>query len=281
MDRSMRLRDGRILALSDEGDGWPLVWLSGTPGSRRALVGKEAARRAGARIVALERPGFGLSDFKRGRRVVDWPRDVAEVADQLGLARFALAGCSGAGPYLAVCAHAMPERLTRVVVLGAAGPVDAPGALGGMTPVRRLILGLVARSPTSLHVLLGAAHRLMGTERLYRRFMLGGLAPCDQAVVARPEVRSALQATTREALARGVRGFAWELALLARPWGFALEDIRAEVHVWHGEEDRSTPAAMARYVAGRIPGSRARFFPGEGHFFWVDRWDEILRALAP
>jgi pimeloyl-ACP methyl ester carboxylesterase len=120
---------------------------------------------------------------------------------------------------------------------------------------------------------------VLGTERLYRYFMLSGLASCDPEIVARPEVLGRLLATTQDALAHGVRGFAWELTLLGRPWGFRLEDIRAEVHVWHGEEDRSIPVSAAEHVSERIPNCRMRLLPGEGHFFWVDRWDEILGRL--
>ena len=35
------------------------------------------------RIIAADRPGYGLSDFRRGRKILDWPEDVAELADKL------------------------------------------------------------------------------------------------------------------------------------------------------------------------------------------------------
>jgi hypothetical protein len=40
---------------------------------------------------------------------------------------------------------------------------------------------------------------------------------------------------------RGVQGFAQEVSLLVRGWGFRLEVIRVPVHLWHAEGDRRQP----------------------------------------
>jgi hypothetical protein len=40
-------------------------------------------------------------------RLDGWPRDVVQVADALGLNSFAVAGSSGAGPYVGACAYAL------------------------------------------------------------------------------------------------------------------------------------------------------------------------------
>ena len=43
------------------------------------------------------------------------------------------------------------------------------------------------------------------------------------------------------------------------------------MYLWHGEDDRIVPLPMAHWVAGRIPGVRASYHPGEGHFSIVVR----------
>jgi pimeloyl-ACP methyl ester carboxylesterase len=47
------------------------------------------------RVLAIDRPGIGRSTFQPGRSLLDWPTDVAAVADFLGLDRFAVLGVSG------------------------------------------------------------------------------------------------------------------------------------------------------------------------------------------
>jgi pimeloyl-ACP methyl ester carboxylesterase len=41
--------------------------------------------------------------------------------------------------------------------------------------------------------------------------------------------------------------------------GLPLDDIRASVHLWHGEQDANHPIAMARYLAAAIPNRRVSF----------------------
>ena len=66
------------------------------------------------------------------------------------------------------------------------------------------------------------------------------------------------------------------MILASKPWGFPLQEVTIPVHLWHGEEDRSTPIAMARAMAAAIPNCRTTYLPGEGHLFLFDRWGEIL-----
>ena len=90
--RVLRLADGRRLGFAEYGasGGQPLLFFHGTPGAR--LVAGSAHRsalRLNVRLIAPERPGFGRSDFQAGRRILEWPDDVAALADALGLERFA------------------------------------------------------------------------------------------------------------------------------------------------------------------------------------------------
>lgn len=46
----------------------------GNAGSRiEARIAHLAAAAAGLRVIALDRPGYGLSDFLPGRSLTDWP----------------------------------------------------------------------------------------------------------------------------------------------------------------------------------------------------------------
>jgi pimeloyl-ACP methyl ester carboxylesterase len=97
-DRTIRLRDGRQLGYAEWGDfgGAPVLFFHGWPGSRiEGRLGDEAARVTGVRLVAIDRPGMGLSVFQPRRTLVDWPADVVELASALGLDRFAVLGISG------------------------------------------------------------------------------------------------------------------------------------------------------------------------------------------
>jgi pimeloyl-ACP methyl ester carboxylesterase len=282
---TIRLRDGRRLGYAAWGDpgGQPLVYFHGFPGSRaEGQLGDQAAKHAGVRVIALDRPGMGLSDFQPRRSLVDWPDDVSQVADALGLERFAVLGISGGSPYAAVCAWKLPQRLTAAGIVSGVGPLDVPGATEGMSRQNRLLFQVVGRLPVLPRALMGMTAS-QATKRPDRALEQGrrAFAAVDQPYLDRPELRQAMEATIAVAFRRGGRGPAWELRLYARPWGFRLEDIQVPVHLWHGEQDANHPIAMARHLATAIPDCRASFYPGEGHLHFVDRFPEILAALRP
>ncbi|MFX8347139.1 alpha/beta fold hydrolase, partial [Acinetobacter baumannii] len=79
----------------------------------------------GMRLIIPERPGIGDSDPLPGRRVRDWPKDVAALADHLGLQRFVVLGHSGAGtPYALATAQHLPDRVRALYLVGAAPPIE-------------------------------------------------------------------------------------------------------------------------------------------------------------
>jgi pimeloyl-ACP methyl ester carboxylesterase len=74
---TLRLRDGRLLGYARYGDpnGTPVFYFHGFPGSRlEARLADAVASRNGVRVIALDRPGSGLSDFKPARTIGDRSR---------------------------------------------------------------------------------------------------------------------------------------------------------------------------------------------------------------
>ena len=111
--RFVKLPDERKIAYQEYGDphGYPVFFFHGWIGSRLDFAPNDAiAAEAGARVISIDRPGCGPSDFKTDRRLLDWPTDVASVADALDIDRFAVCGHSFGGPYALACAHELPER---------------------------------------------------------------------------------------------------------------------------------------------------------------------------
>src|ERR687893_2368518 len=108
MDGVLQLADGRALGYSEWGprDGVPVLGSLGTSLSRLAHLGHEPPQAAGVRLILVDRPGYGVSDFQPGRRLLDWPADVAGLAEALALERFAVFGMSGGGPHAAACGYA-------------------------------------------------------------------------------------------------------------------------------------------------------------------------------
>src|SRR5207237_4830051 len=112
--------------------GQPIIYCHGVPSSRvegDLIVNASTAAALGVRVVVPDRPGVGRSDYLPGRRIVDWPDDVLDLTNALGLERFAVLGSSGGAPYAAVCGALIPERIRALGLLGAKPPPDHAGPI--------------------------------------------------------------------------------------------------------------------------------------------------------
>ncbi|RMF48266.1 MAG: alpha/beta hydrolase, partial [Deltaproteobacteria bacterium] len=100
-DLAVECGDRRLgVALFGSEQGLPVIYQHGLPGSRlEAGLVAEAARQNDLKLVAIDRPGYGVSDPRPGRSLASWASDVAVVADFLKLNRFALLGVSGGALY--------------------------------------------------------------------------------------------------------------------------------------------------------------------------------------
>ncbi len=270
------------MSYEETGDpsGRPLFFFHGMPGSRFFHPHDEITLELGIHLITIDRPGYGESTFQPGRRILDWPRDVAELADHLGLKKFSVAGHSGGGPYTLACAHALPERVTQAVTICGAGPVEAPRAMEGMEPLNRFGFRFGRCIPWPLW---------QGIIRLVYRKKLhpstspskkrSNRPPADEALWDYLEIREHCIASENEGFRQGLEGFAWDARLLTRPWGFRLEEIHVPVQLWHGTADNLTPFTMARYVASKVPGCSCHFCKDEAHLLIFPHWKEILTQI--
>jgi pimeloyl-ACP methyl ester carboxylesterase len=290
LNQSIILPDGRRLGYDEYGpaDGRPLFYFHGTPSSRKdwhALGHQELPDKLGVRVISADRPGMGLSSFQRGRRIGDWPDDVAFLADALAIERFAVFGYSGGGPYVLACAHKIPDRLAAAGIAAGEGPADQPGIYEGVNPQALQFMRSALEKP-------GQFRRMWGMVCLMARFtpsllrrrsnFFTELPEADQIVTrSHPELGRALFTAMSESIRRGTGGPQWDAALAVSPWDFPIHDITMKVHLWQGESDRNVPLASGRYFAQAIPNCQSVFLPGEGHISLVfNHLEEILVALS-
>jgi pimeloyl-ACP methyl ester carboxylesterase len=254
---SVRLRDRRRLAYDEIGDpsGAPVLYFHGGGDSRLTRHPDDSiAEQLGVRVIAIDRPGCGRSDFRPCRSLVDWAADVDQLADALGLGRFAVLGWSAGGPHALACARVLRDRVERAVVVAGLPEPEASALL-----------------PRDLQLMFRLARR--HPRLVVRQLARWGSRPtpptgdsaCDPVYAA----------GRVEAFCQGSRGLSWELHTLARPWGFRPEEIRVPVSLWYGERDHVCPPAIGDDLAARIPGSRLTVVE-DGHQLLFTRWRGLL-----
>jgi pimeloyl-ACP methyl ester carboxylesterase len=273
---SMLLPDGRRLGYAEAGptDGRPLLYFHGTPGSRMERHPETGLLDAmGVRLIALERPGYGISAPQPARQLSCWPADVAAFADWLGIDEFAVLGFSGGGPYALACARYMPKRITATVVVSSPAPYAAMERI----PEGLALFELARDTPRQASTLL--QEMAASGDRLYN-LMSGAMAGAESRVMGAAALANMYRRNMDEAVRQGVEGMALDMALIAGDWGFDVAEIADPVDLWHGLEDSFTPPSMGRYLEAKLPNCRSRFLPGEGHFLLFPLWRDILTCIV-
>ena len=271
-DFTIRLHDGRSMGVASVGknDGFPIFHFHGSGSSRLEVKLLAAAATAqGVRLIGLDRPGVGRSDPKPGSQLLDWPDDVGEVADQLGIERFAIEGLSAGGPYAMACAYKIPQRLTACGLISTVSPPDLMRKAG--TASMRAMWWIGAQFPHLVLLYARLVQRMTGSdaesiEKYLARYAarLGG---ADQQCLRNPEMRGKIAQAMAESFRQGAAGNLEIVLAEGRPWGFQIEQIAFEqLFLWHGEQDRIMPVAPARLLSQILPHCRATFYPDEGHF---------------
>lgn len=278
-DNILPLPDGRQLGYAAYGapDGMPVLYFHGAPGSRRSIFADMAAVAAqrGVRLIAPERPGYGLSAPLDERSVAAWVTDVRALTNALGIDRFKLIGFSMGSLYALACAHALPAQVERVAIVGGLAPLSVAGVDAGRTATMRALYELARSDPRALRAAMAplaeSAAGLLAT-------MAASAPAADKDLLAARATE--FEADFAEALRGGVEGIAGDVVLAAGEWTFPLAAIRAGVDLWLGTEDCNTPPAMTRHLASVLPRNRVFELAGAGHFCLYTHWHDILDELT-
>jgi pimeloyl-ACP methyl ester carboxylesterase len=135
--RMDRIQVGNLgVAVSDAGDGPPVVLLHGLGCGHRMWFHQIRALRSRFRVIAYDQRGHGLTDAPANATdysAAHLARDLVGVLDALKIERAAIVGFSlGGGPALALAAS-KPERVSRLVLADVGAGADEPLKIEWMT----------------------------------------------------------------------------------------------------------------------------------------------------
>lgn len=317
--------DGRDIGFGEfgavDGNSLPIIYLHGLPGSRfEARLWEAEAIALNMRLIALDRPGIGLSTRHKALKLTEYPKDVAALVTHLKLDQYHLLAVSGGGPFGMACAAAKKEilpGLQGVGIVAGLGPRD----LMGLTQ-RLSFLGMdfIPQWATRWlwDTMLGNAARSADPTRLEEALhkALARMKPQDAALCKEDHLFRALTESMRAAFAKGSQGYVDDAIILSRPWGFDLAEAGASgglpgsttrseseskseskseaasesrlgrsmplpVSFWYGSDDDLAPSTMGEALANKVPGSSLRVFTGETHFCTIVKHQhEILTTLC-
>jgi pimeloyl-ACP methyl ester carboxylesterase len=283
----IELEDGAVIAFEEYGDanGVPVMFCHGWPSSRTmAQLTDEPARELGIRIISADRPGISASSLQPDRKLTDWPRLVDRITDYLGIHDFRMLAISGGAPYAYATATAMPQRVRAIAIVGGAPPLAEISDSSGLLPLYRWMLALYRTQPRLLRSLFYLARPILSLRPplRFRPVLLKMLLmrPCDAESLRDAAAFEAIFESQRRAWRASAEGVVADAQIYAQPWGFAIEDVRVPVRLWHGKEDRAFSVHLAEELANRLPNCHARFVDDAGHYSLpIRHMHDILKDL--
>lgn len=264
-------------------NGRPVFWLHGTPGARRQIPTEARlfAEQNDIRLIGVDRPGIGSSTPYQYDTVSDFAHDLRTIADTLGIGRFATVGLSGGGPYALACAAAMPDRLITTAILGGVAPTRGADAIGGgamalgalVAPVLE-VAGLPVRlaAVTLVNLIRPLASPAL---EIYAAVSPEG----DRRLLGRPEFKAMFLDDLLNGSRKQLSAPFADVVVFARPWGFALDEVKVPVHWWHGDRDHIVPFAHGEHCVSALPDAQLYIMSGESHLAGLGRAEEILRTV--
>ena len=272
-EEDLLLSDGRTLHYYDWKPpvGEPqltIFWHHGTPNIGRppAPLFAESAR-LGIRWIGYDRPGYAGSTALTGRDVASCAHDVARIADQLGVDRFAVMGHSGGGPHALACAALLPRRVIAAVSVAGLAPFGAAGLdwYDGMGPSGEASLRAAAQGHAAkVHY-----------ESQAREFDRAMFTPEDWETLTGEW--SWFDSVASAALVAGKDGLIDEDLAFVSPWGCDCAQIACPVLLVHGDQDRVAPIAHGEWLAEHCRSSEWWPCPGDGH---ISVMNAAARALS-
>jgi pimeloyl-ACP methyl ester carboxylesterase len=269
-------RHGIRIAFHEYGDpaGHPLFFYHGTGSHVHGMLLHKPALKYGFRIIAPDRPGVARSDFRPGWTVLEYARDMADLADSLGIDTFGAVGISGGGPTLMASAFLIPHRLRCVVDLACAMPLysnpEMAGHLGTMDRFyAKLGTGLplfIFKVPFSL---LGMLQKVMKSPQSFAKMFDSSLCPADKEIFELPDFQYLFMRDFQELFRHGAEGPAHDAQTVYKAWGFNLSDIDIHIEVFHGSADLFVPPKFSEYLANTAKDVRINSIEGQGHFYHV------------
>lgn len=282
------LPDGRKLGYLLVGEGTPVFYFHGTASSRlEVLLLKELTFKKHLLTISVDRPGVGLSTFTPRISLQDFNSDINNLADYLGIDKFAVLGWSGGGPYALTYFAFFPERVTRAVIVGSPALPFAVATAHNSSLARFAMkfptLGILALKRLRAQVL-NANHDIDAFLKSKNgKKMLKGWSKEDAKFFADKAWVTLMYASMAEAFRQGdysIKALLQEHQLFVKTWPKEVSKIPpGKVDVWQGTDDRTCRVDNAYRIAEAIQGAHLEIFSGKGHCVMFDNIDKLGNSL--
>ncbi len=287
IERSFRLKDGRVMHYRDMGDpqGTPVLFfhsiICGTELTEHAI---ETCHRAGFRIIAPALPGYWKSSAKQGVRREDLLKsnaaDCAELLSDLKINQVIAMGHIVGSVSAQAFAVYIPAMVSGVLMVGHAGHFD-PAFFRGMGSVHRVMGKTIMYAPKALSFIVRAAIALIDAndeEKLIRA--THNPSEFDKLALRRPDIKDVVVRGIREGVAQGGDAFTQYSEVSMMDWLPHARRLTCPVTIMQGKRDELiTEKYFTPYLKAR-PDANLIALEDAGKYMLYSHWPDVLSTLC-
>ena len=277
------LKDGRKLGFAEYGTikGYPILYCHGSQSSRLEMhYDHSFAIENDLRIITIDRPGHGISDFNPKGSILEFARDAKELMIYLKIDKLSVAGMSAGSPFALGMSYLFPENIYKTSIISGFAPFNKE-IKKHLSKEVKMMLNLAKSFPCLLKLLLKIqAKQIIHKPKKVLHGFLKIMSEPDQKTLKNQLVINTIESMFKEAFRNGSKGVAYEISnLLIRNWEFDIDEIEVPVTFWQGKKDNNVPHEWAQYMSSKIKGASLKEFPEEGHLLIFEYAKEIFIGL--
>lgn len=274
---TMQLHDGRRLAWSEWGsvDGIPVLFCPGAGMSSWLGFGASDLPSLGLKLIAIDRPGLGLSDPHPNKTLSSWVDDTREFIQTNNFHPVLALGFSQGAPFaFALAAQGLVEA---IAIVSGQDELAHPHLRPLLHPDVAGMIAAVQQDPVEFE----QQFSQMATPDGLWQLIISMSAQCDRILYESETFSAAYQRALQEGFSQGAQGYARDLVNTFSSWTVKLEDITVPVDLWYGGLDTSTVHSpdFGALLASRLPNASHTVDPEEGGSILWTRSGDILAKL--
>lgn len=274
---AIQLQDGRTLAWSEWGpmDAIPVLFCTGAGMSGSLGFGASYLPALGLRLIAIDRPGLGLSDPDPNKTLFSWTDDVRALIQANNLQSVLAVGFSQGAPFAFALAGA--GLVEAIAIVSGQDELSHPKLKPLLHPEVAGMVEAAQQDPSQFE----QRFTQMATADGLWQLIINMSSKCDRTLYESEAFGAAYRQSLQEGFSQGSQGYARDLVNALGAWPVKLEDVTVPVDLWYGGLDTS-PVHSPDFgitLASRLPNASHTVDPGEGSSILWTRSSDILAKL--
>ncbi len=215
-------------------DGFPVFINYGLVGDIELGNLNKLAVKEGLKLVILERPGYGNSDYIEMNSYNDWGEIVASFFDYLNIDDFSIIGISAGAPYTYSVANKMSDRVKDVYILSGVPFLLDESVFEKYEGKDDFYKKIWNYSKKEIQ------EEMYSILKKYNNLFFKLILP--------KSVKNEFKAT----LSNDCAGVGQSVSLQIKDWGFDIYKIPTKINFWHSKNDKEVPFDAVKIMTDKM-----------------------------